>query len=445
MANVKISNLPVENTLANMTGIAGYNAAGTAQISGADIISGAAQPVPNLASVLGTGSIATSGQTITLGNTGPGGPYTATMGAAGIAINNSGPFDISSNGEIKMSYTGGGGGDQIIISTIGGLGTGAGILIDSGGSVGTGLRLKSATEINVVGTGLGTPAVGDVLAAKNVSGDLEWVTAGGTTPGIVDVLNAGYTGNSGQQINLTTGGTVTQYSQPSIISGGAFSITQGNNSLLTLGNGGSPTTILGGSGAIQVGDTGGNLLISTNGSDKLQLSVNATGEVQFYLGSNNPGPAIGDVLTAKTTSGDVHWTTPATPENSLTISNTVDTDMFDDGVVRLWWDVSASDIELEITNQGGGSGSTSSVYHASYTNFDGSSTSTTTTDFNAQNATTTGTLDFNFATDEVMILRLWTPDTSLQPGFGYYEVTFTKSSSLYTGTPILCSVRKSSL
>jgi hypothetical protein len=267
---------------------------------------------PNLASVLSTGSVATSGQTITLGDTGPGGPYTAVMGAGGVTINNSGPFDITSNGEIKMSYTGGGGGDQITISTLGGLGTGAGILIDAGGQSGTGLRLKSGTEINVAGTGLGTPAVGDVLSAKNVSGDVE-------------------------------------------------------------------------------------------------------------------------------------WTTPATPANSLTVSNTVDTDMFNDGVVRLWWDVSASDIELEITNQGGGSGSTSSVYHASYTNFDGTSTSTTTTDFNAQNATTTGTLDFNFATDEVMILRLWTPDTSLQPGFGYYEVTFTKSSSLYTGTPILCSVRKSSL
>jgi hypothetical protein len=252
------------------------------------------------------------------------------------------------------------------------------------------------------------------------------------------------TNNTGQVIALTTGGTVTTYAQTNIQCGGSFSITQGTNDLLTLGSAVSAATLAGGAGAVQVGDTGNNLLISTNSSDKIQLSCNGTGEVEFYLGLNNTSPAIGDVLTAKSTAGAVEWTTPSGPTNSLTPSNTTDLDMFNDGVVRLWWDVSASDIELEITNQGGGSGSTSSVYHASYTNFDGTSTTTSTTDFNAQNATTIGTLDFNFSTDEVMILRLWTPDASLQPGFGYYEVTFTKSSSLYTGVPILCSVRKSS-
>jgi hypothetical protein len=208
--------------------------------------------------------------------------------------------------------------------------------------------------------------------------------------------------------------------------GGALSIfARGNTASLSTIDG---TTI------------GGNVTISSSSGD-----VVITGGENLILTNGGLGtPAVGDVLTAKTTGGIAEWTTPSVPTNSLTPSNTTDLDMFNDGVVRLWWDVSASDIELEITNQGGGSGSTSSVYHASYTNFDGSSTTTSTTDFNAQNATTTGTLDFNFSTDEVMILRLWTPDASLQPGFGYYEVTFTKSSSLYTGVPILCSVRKSS-
>jgi len=272
MANVKISNLPVETSLAAMTGIAGYNASGTAQISGANIISGAAQPDQNLASVLATGSIATSGQTITLANSASN--TSTTMGVNAISSDTSFSI-IGTTSNTSLTFT-------------------------SGGD----LRITPNAS-------LGTPNTGYVLTAKNAQGDVEWSQFPGFAPALPAVLTNGYTGNSGQQINLTTGGTVTQYSQPSIVSAGTFSITQGNNSLLTLGTSLSPTTILGGAGSMQIGDSGSNLLISTNGSDKLQLSVNSTGEVQFYLGSNNPGPAIGDVLTAKTTNGDVHWTTPS--------------------------------------------------------------------------------------------------------------------------------------
>ena len=211
MANVKISNLPVETSLAAMTGIAGYNATGTAQISGADIIS-------NIPTV--------NNPTITL--------------TAGTGLTGGGTFTLNQAG------------------------------------------------------------------ATNITFD-----ASATTPGIVDVLNAGYTANTGQVIALTTGGVVTTYAQTNIQCGGPFSITQGTNDLLTLGSGVSAASVIGGAGAVQVGDTGNNLLISTNGSDKIQLSINGTGEVQFYLGTANPGPAIGDVLTAKSTSGDVEWTTPS--------------------------------------------------------------------------------------------------------------------------------------
>ena len=275
MANVKISNLPVETVLANMTGIAGYNASGTAQISGATIDSAFAKSNSDLQFIVDNGNVIDS-------NTGTG----------NILFKNSSNFTSTTMGVNSIS-------SDTSFSII-------------GTTNNTNLTFTSGGELRFTpNASLGTPNTGYVLTAKNAQGDVEWSQFPGFAPALPTVLTNGYTGNSGQQINLTTGGTVTQYSQPSIVSAGTFSITQGNNSLLTLGNGGSPTTILGGSGAIQVGDTGSNLLISTNGSDKLQLSVNSTGEVQFYLGSNNPGPAIGDVLTAKTTSGDVHWTTPS--------------------------------------------------------------------------------------------------------------------------------------
>ena len=69
MANVKISNLPVETSLAAMTGIAGYNATGTAQISGADIISNI-PTVNNPTITLTAGTGLTGGGTFTLNQAG---------------------------------------------------------------------------------------------------------------------------------------------------------------------------------------------------------------------------------------------------------------------------------------------------------------------------------------------------------------------------------------
>ncbi len=133
------------------------------------------------------------------------------------------------------------------------------------------------------------------------------------------------------------------------------------------------------------------------------------------------------------------------PTTSIENTNGGDVDLYDDGVVRLWLDDGSSDdIELEITNFGS---STSSTYHVSYTNFDGSSTSTTTVDLNESGTTSTTTLDFNFTTDEVMALRIWSPRLGIGAGSGsgfpYYEATLIKSSSLYTGFPLLTSVLKS--
>ena len=411
MANVKISNLPVETTLANMTGIAGYNAAGTAQISGATIDSAFAKSTSDLQFIVDNGNI------------------------------------IDSNGGTGSILFKNGASNTITTMSVNSISSDTSFSI-IGTTTNTNLTLTSGGNLRITpNASLGTPAVGDVLAAKNTLGDVEWISAGGSTPDIQTVVNAGGNsvindqGGNRSFIDFREGNTTSQFSvgkDPA----GTFGIRvgQGNFSLqgATSGTIFLQTGISGQKRISLTDSTSGNAVAELTSQMDLRLSPTSA----FKCGGSASSGTSGQVLTSTGTS--VEWTTPSAPINSLTPSNAGDLDMFDDGVVRLWWDTSASDIELEITNQGGGSGSTASVYHASYTSFDGTSTTTTTTDFNANNATTTGTLDFNFTTDEVMILRLWTPDASLQPGFGYYEVTFTKSSTLYTGVPILCSVRKSS-
>lgn len=155
----------------------------------------------------------------------------------------------------------------------------------------------------------------------------------------------------------------------------------------------------------------------------------------------------GDVITSDG-SGGSNWATPSSggsAENSIESTNAGDVDLYNDGIVRIWLDDgSTDDIELEITNFGKNNAST---YHVSYTNFDGSSTSTNIVDLNEANATSISTLDFDFGTDEIMKLRIWSPRLGLGVGSGngfpFYEVTIIKSSSLYTGFPVLTSVIKS--
>ena len=56
MANVKISNLPVETDINNIIGFAGYNASGTCKISGADLINTLPSSTPTLEDVLTAGN-----------------------------------------------------------------------------------------------------------------------------------------------------------------------------------------------------------------------------------------------------------------------------------------------------------------------------------------------------------------------------------------------------
>ena len=160
MANVKISNLPVETVLANMTGIAGYNASGTVQISGATIDSTFLKSNSDLQLIVDNGNIIDS-----------------NAGTGNIVFKSG-----SSNTNTTMSV------NSISSDTsfsIIGTTSNTNLTFTSGG------ELRFTPNANS-----GTPAPGDVLAAKNVQGDVEWVTAGGSTPTLQQVLDSGNTADS---------------------------------------------------------------------------------------------------------------------------------------------------------------------------------------------------------------------------------------------------------
>ena len=158
------------------------------------------------------------------------------------------------------------------------------------------------------------------------------------------------------------------------------------------------------------------------------------------------GPAgVGDL--GCTTDQIIKWNDATTSwecydqiTNSISDTESGDVTLFDDGVVRIWLDnTTTDDIELEITNNFAPTGS---VYHVSWTNFQSPSGTpgsvTNMVDLNAGGATSSYTLDFSFTTDEFMTIRIWSPVLGLS--WGFYEISIIKSSSLYTGSPVICSV-----
>ena len=284
MANVKISNLPVETTLANMTGIAGYNAAGTAQISGANIISSI--PLSNLQQVVDIDNVVDS-----------------NAGTGSIIFKNSG-----SNTNTTMSV------NSISSDTSFSI---------VGTTLNTNLTLTSGGELRITpNASLGTPAIGDVLAAKNTLGDVEWVSAGGSTPDIQTVVNAGANsvindqGGNRSFIDFREGNTTSQFTvgkDP----GGNFGIKvgQGNFSLqgavfqsifLQPGNSAQKRFSLSDS-------TSGNATAELTSAMDLRLSSTSA----FKCGGLASPGTSGQVLTSTGTS--VEWTTPSTP--NLDISN----------------------------------------------------------------------------------------------------------------------------
>ena len=127
--------------------------------------------------------------------------------------------------------------------------------------------------------------------------------------------------------------------------------------------------------------------------------------------------------------------------NSISNTWSGDVTLFDDGVVKIWLDDSSTDdIELEITNPSFAPGG--DVYHVSWTNFQSPSGTpgsvTNTIDLDAASVTSSLTLDFDFMVDEYMTIRIWSPALGLS--WGFYEISIIKSSPLYSGYPVICSV-----
>ena len=396
MANVKISNLPVETVLANMTGIAGYNASGTVQISGATIDSTFLKSNSDLQLIVDNGNIIDS-----------------NAGTGNIVFKSG-----SSNTNTTMSV------NSISSDTsfsIIGTTSNTNLTFTSGG------ELRFTPNANS-----GTPAPGDVLAAKNVQGDVEWVTAGGSTPTLQQVLDSGNTadsnGNTGTivltssaqnrtatysnekistttssfgidvdgsnngigldsddgDINLSTNGNnfITLDGRTNIkgqsnwldpgsgntttwslinsnylldgynsTSGAGGDIRINSRGSLTMHTGNLSTTTPGGALSIFArGNTaslstidgttiGGNVTISSSSGD-----VVITGGENLILTNGGLGtPAVGDVLTAKTTGGIAEWTTPSsggvTAFTSLTSSDAIT------------WDASVStNAEIQLGN-----------------------------------------------------------------------------------------------
>ena len=207
MANLKISQLPSQNDILQVNGLAGYDGNGTIRISGTDLKNSLLQPTS------GNVQIRPQNGTLVLGLQGKG-------------------IDINGNTQINGSLN-----LNIDSNTYGAIGTSSFTSISFNGtaastSTGYAVRLSGpvADSNNAVGTS------GQVLSSTG-SGT-QWINAGGSTPDIQTVVNAGANsvindqGGNRSYIDFREGNTTAQFNvgkDP----GGVFGIKigQGNFTL----------------------------------------------------------------------------------------------------------------------------------------------------------------------------------------------------------------------
>jgi hypothetical protein len=127
-------------------------------------------------------------------------------------------------------------------------------------------------------------------------------------------------------------------------------------------------------------------------------------------------------------------------KNSINPTNAGDRDLYDDGTLRVWLDDSTSDdIEIEITTAPENI-TASKTYYLTSTSY-----KTTTTASGAialaGTATVNYTVDFDFQSDEIMYIRIWSP--TIGTSWGLYEITCINTNATdFTGHPVMCSVKR---
>ena len=385
MANVKISNLPVETNVNSILGFAGYNAAGTCKISGADLIN--TLPSPKLEDVLTAGNEAID-QEITFKTTSD--IRVLTLDKNGLSMSNFATdllISANSGGRLFLNSNS----NDVVLQA---LGTG-GVVFNT-----SEIKLQSSDVLDSTSS---AGSAGEVLSSLGAGNGTEWITAGGATPTLQQVVNSGNTadsnGNTGTIVltNSTQNRTAT-YSNDKIEADYGFAVLSEDFLTLTAGDGdvfiqadgnGNDITLKGDGmefqdmgiislkpntnipgvptsgfsminadflleGYNQTSSQGGNIRLNSRGNmvihtgnlstttpggslslyargntaslstiDGTTIGGNVTissssGDVVITGGENliltNGGlgtPAVGDVLTAKTTGGIAEWTTPS--------------------------------------------------------------------------------------------------------------------------------------
>jgi len=307
---------------------------------------------------------------------------------------------------------------------------------------------------------------GQVLSSTGST--VEWINAGGSIPTLQDVVdqdNILSNNNATGLITFRDGNILSTLDFGFAVGFNRFDIrtTNGINDIL-IKPGGFKKLILAG-GQAQVGNPDSrSLVIDTPPAPPAGVTGTITmgnsmlteveGPIKIFKDLQDRNGDIGDSGDVLVSYDDgfgtngVEWKSPSTLQTSTATVDATNADViiYEDTKIRLFYDVSTTDdIDLRIKNVSG-TGSTASVYHVNYTNFDTSTTDTTTVDLNAQGNNSDATLDFDFTSDERMELVIWAPDPSLLPAsfngsFPLYRITILNSSSLYTNSPVLCNVQ----
>jgi len=162
-------------------------------------------------------------------------------------------------------------------------------------------------------------SAGEVLSSLGAGNGVEWVAAGGSTPTLQQVLDAGNIAEEDPaaptplvgKINLVTPGGQDVTFEPTGVTNNSNNALEidANNGILTLASS-TKVNLVGPSGGLNVDNTGSNVILYANNTDDLQLNINGTGDISMYLGTTATPPAVGDVLTAKTTNGALEWKNP---------------------------------------------------------------------------------------------------------------------------------------